>query len=299
MQLFPLMLVSKGRKCLVIGTGDIADAKARLARDTGFEVTKCGTLQTSETECLENYSIAFIINDNLEKYKDWARALRRCGVLVNVADQPEMCDFILPAIVDRAPAVVAITTGGASATMARQLRGKIESLLPATLGEMIRFIENMRPQVSVIITEKEDRRRFWDEMTADGGPCDPFIFSSPPEASLVLDQAQRFTGQVVHQRITLICIRSNDPADLTLRGFRRLQQADAVVCIGDRETLAKFAAYARRDATLKYKKTSINLEKITIKCNYCTILYMSGSQLQADFPPDVIVERLETGQAQL
>jgi uroporphyrin-III C-methyltransferase / precorrin-2 dehydrogenase / sirohydrochlorin ferrochelatase len=299
MRPFPLMLLCADRYCLVIGEGDLADAKARLARGAGLIVKQAQTLELSSFESFSNGSIAFVIQGKIGLAVEWSSTLRHHGFLVNVADQPDISDFILPALIDRDPVIVAISTGGASATVARQLRGKIEALLPSNLGASVSFIQSIRPQVAEIILDSDERRLFWDAMTGEGGVCDPFSIAKPPESAAVLVMARNFTAEKRQQRVTLIKLQSDDPADMTLRGLRRLHQADLVICVGREEKLEGFAALARRDARIQH------VEKLINNCDYINnyrsvvILLAPEGRIGSILPKNAMLEILTTGQAQL
>ena len=92
-------------------------------------------------------------------------AQQRC-VPVNVVDRPALSSFIMPAIVDRAPITIAISTGGAAPALARRLRAEIERALPAAIGRVARFAEIFREQVRRTLDQPRARRRFWDRVFA-------------------------------------------------------------------------------------------------------------------------------------
>ena len=91
----------------------------------------------------------------------WAAA-KGAGAWVNVADRPQFCDFIMPAIVDRDPLVIAISTGGASPILGRMLKARLESLIPAAYGRLADLMGGFRDAVSKAIASPIQRRRFWE-----------------------------------------------------------------------------------------------------------------------------------------
>ena len=97
-----------------------------------------------------------------------AEAARRAGVPVNVIDNAELSTFITPAIVDRDPVTVAISSGGASPALVRELRSRIDRMLPSRLGHVARFAERFRDTVKSVVGDYTARRRLWDEVI--GGP---------------------------------------------------------------------------------------------------------------------------------
>jgi uroporphyrin-III C-methyltransferase / precorrin-2 dehydrogenase / sirohydrochlorin ferrochelatase len=256
MQLFPLMLGSTGRPCLVVGSGDLADAKARVAELAGLHVTRLdGNSGSNDIPTVSN-GLAFVTLTQEDAASNWAKLLQKKGYLVNVADQPSLCDFILPAILDRFPVIVAISTSGTSATMARQIRARLEAELPERLGEMVQLIGTARPAVAELLATPDSRRQFWDWATTGGNLCDPFLQETPPSVEAVVAAAADYGTRLPGKIVTVIKLQTSDPSDLTLRGLRRLQQADAVLCVGLKADIAPVAALARRDATLLYDEIS-------------------------------------------
>jgi uroporphyrin-III C-methyltransferase/precorrin-2 dehydrogenase/sirohydrochlorin ferrochelatase len=283
----------------VVGDGDIADAKARVAEAAGLRVTHLFDIsKISEIHAVEA-GIAFLIPDDLSLATEARDRLRAKGFLVNVADQPQLCDFILPAIVDRDPVILAISTGGTSATMARQLRAKLESELPMALGDMVRFIGQARHDVATVLTDAESRRQFWDSMTTSGGLCDPFVQDAPPTLDVVLQAARNVANSSSSRHISIIDLQTCDPADITLRGLRRLQQADVVLCVGLKSALDPIARLARRDATIVYDEISTaSIDRLAAK-GRGVILMPPGATVRPLSVADASIEFIYTGKAQL
>lgn len=299
MRQMPLSLVTKNRSCVVVGPGDLGDAKARLAGLAGLTVSRLATVMRDEDIDAIQSGIAFVALADASQASVAAAILRRKGYLVNVADQPQLCDFILPAIVDRSPVTIAISTGGASATMARQIRGRLEAELPERLGDMVTFISALRPGVAEILTDATARRQFWDWATADGGPCDPFAHDQPPSQEEMLAAAVDFGRKPAVQSICIIHLQSNDPADMTLRGLRRLQQADVVVAVGRKETLEQVALMARRDAQILYDEMSDKTIQLLATSPRSVILFPSGAEARPIRIDGAQFEFIYAGKAQL
>ncbi|WP_374524609.1 bifunctional precorrin-2 dehydrogenase/sirohydrochlorin ferrochelatase, partial [Sphingopyxis sp.] len=125
MEQLPLFLNLRGRTVVLVGKGEAADAKARLIARAGGRIVPAWE---------EGATLAFVALD--EGAEAVAADLRARGLLINVVDRPDLCDFTTPAIVDRAPVTIAIGTGGASAGLAKAIRQRIEALLPARLGAL-------------------------------------------------------------------------------------------------------------------------------------------------------------------
>ncbi|OYQ36615.1 hypothetical protein CHU93_00880 [Sandarakinorhabdus cyanobacteriorum] len=234
MDTLPIFLKLAGRRVILIGDGEAAEAKARLIRAAGGRIV-------AEAE---DAALAFIALDDDAEATAHAARLRQRGLLVNVVDRPALSDFLMGAIIDRSPVVLAVSTGGASASLARALRTRLEALLPASLGPLARAILAARDAVSRHHPTPSDRRRLWERALAEGAPLDPFASLPDPAAavSATITGTSTTTPQIVHIPIT-----SPDPGDLTLNQLNLLARCDTLVMQGPIPTAV--VDRARRDAT--------------------------------------------------
>lgn len=232
MDRLPLFFDLNGRDVLLLGDGPMAAAKRRLIESAGGRVV--GTPGEAR--------LAFVALDGTAA-ESAAADLKRRGLLVNVVDRPDLCDFLVPAIVDRSPVMVAIGTNGASATLAKVLRERLEALLPATLGTLARRIGARRRGLAAQLPGADQRRRFWDRLLASGGPLDPFGATADPDAAI--DAALAGDGAAPPALVTL-ALEGDDPDDLSLRQLRALSQADTI--FHDAGVPAAVLDRARRDA---------------------------------------------------
>ncbi len=230
MDQLPVFLNLKGMSVLLLGEGEAADAKRRL-------IESAGGLITDDPDAAR---IAFIAEDTSPA---GVAVLHAQGLLVNVVDRPDLCDFTVPAIVDRSPVIVAIGTGGASATLAKALRERLETLLPASLGTLARSIRAARERVTMARPTPAARRRFWDRLLEPGGVLDPL--QDVPDAAARIDTGLALADTDTAER-HVIALTSDDPDDLTLRQLRLLSRADSVVHGPD--VPAALLDRARRDA---------------------------------------------------
>jgi len=180
-------------------------------------------------------------------------AAKEFGVLANVADVGEYCDFITPSVVDRAPLVVAISSGGAAPVIARILRARIESLLPPAYGRLAEFVGRFRTQASARIRKTLDRRRFWE--SAIEGPVGDLFLSGAPDAAKrqllsELDEAASDNPRGRIGEVYLVGAGPGDPDLLTFRALRLMQRADVVVY--DRLVGKDILDLMRRDAERIY-----------------------------------------------
>lgn len=215
MDQLPIFVNLKGRRVILVGEGDAADAKQRLIERAGGV---CVDAADSEAR------LAFVAVVDEQDALTAAADLKTRGVLVNVVDRPEYCDFTTPAIVDRAPVLVAVGTGGASAGMAKAIRQRIETMLPERLGALANAIATARDAIRRRWPEPADRRRALDAAFADGGALDPFSRHSPDAVGQWLEAADEPAGS----RLVEIPLLSADPDDLTLLTARLLGEADNI-----------------------------------------------------------------------
>ena len=213
MEQLPIFLNLRGRTVVLVGKGDAADAKARLIARAGGRIVPAWE---------EGASLAFVALE--EGAEAVAADLRTRGLLVNVVDRPDLCDFTTPAIVDRAPVTIAIGTGGASAGLAKAVRQRIEALLPSRLGALAAALHAARSATKARWPAAADRRRAIDAALAPGGALDPLDGDAADKL------ADWLAGDAAIQpsRLETIHLAGADPDDLTLRAARLLGEADHV-----------------------------------------------------------------------
>jgi uroporphyrin-III C-methyltransferase/precorrin-2 dehydrogenase/sirohydrochlorin ferrochelatase len=230
----PLFHRVAGQRVVVVGEGAAAEAKRRL-------VERAGGVCCGEAEA-HHARLAFVALDDPREAEAVSLRLRGKGLLVNVADRPELCDFTLPSVLERGPVVVAVGTGGASAGLAKQLRLRLEALLPHTLGDLATRLGEARERLRSRWPDAGERRRVLDGALAHGGPLDPLDADAAGRLATWLDgDALRPAAQTVELILT-----GDDPDDLTFRQARLLGEADTVIH-GD-EVPPTVLARARADA---------------------------------------------------
>jgi uroporphyrin-III C-methyltransferase/precorrin-2 dehydrogenase/sirohydrochlorin ferrochelatase len=212
----PIFLRLAGKPVILVGDGHAAEARRRI-------LSRASARLVGEED--RDARLAFVAIDEDAQAEAVVARLRARGLLVNSADKPALCDFTMPAIVDRAPVLVAIGTGGASAGLAKALRGRIEALLPASLGALASALGAAKDHLRARFPENEKRRHAVDTALAPGGALDPVIAHGEEAVQRWLD-----AGAPVERatRLERIRLRSPDPDDLTLREARLLSAADRV-----------------------------------------------------------------------
>jgi uroporphyrin-III C-methyltransferase/precorrin-2 dehydrogenase/sirohydrochlorin ferrochelatase len=225
MDFLPIFLNVRGQPCLVVGTGQVASRKAALLRRAGAQVTM--TTEFREEE-LDRYALVIAATSNQEVNRAVADAAKARHIPVNVVDQPALCSFILPSIIERAPLVVAVSSGGASPVLARLLRARLESLIPAAYGRLAALAAEFRDRVKARFKGPE-RRRFW-ERTLQGPIAELVLNGRDAEARKALEAALEDTRLAfAGGEVSLVGAGPGDPDLLTFRALRLMQQADVVV----------------------------------------------------------------------
>jgi uroporphyrin-III C-methyltransferase/precorrin-2 dehydrogenase/sirohydrochlorin ferrochelatase len=263
MRYFPVFADLDGADVLVAGGGEQAAQKVRLLARTGARIAVvaealCDELAAQgERGAIDLLRRAFRANDvrgrrlvyvaTGDRALDAAvsRAAQARGVPVNVVDAPELSTFITPAIVDRSPLTVAIGTEGAAPVLAREIRARIEALLPANLGALAARAQALRERVAAAVTDPRARRRLWERLLQA-----PFrgavLAGTQDEVDRILAD-ELGGGQRQHAgRVALIGCGPGDPDLLTLKALQRMQEADVLVI--DRLVDPRILEYARRDA---------------------------------------------------
>lgn len=268
MQYFPVFFDLHGKRVLVVGGGEVAARKVSLLHRAGAEVM---VVSPELCESLQNRVANNEISHEARNFEDTdieASALIVAGtgdqavnkhvsdlahancIPVNVVDQPALCSFIVPSIIDRSPVQVAVSTGGASPVLARLLRARLETLIPAAYGRLASLMDEFREKVKEKLTDEGKRRRFWEDV-AQGAIAEQ-IFAGKEEAAREAMHNAVDAAQVAEDRgeVYLVGAGPGDPDLLTFRALRLLQQADVIVY--DRLVSAEILDMARRDADLVY-----------------------------------------------
>jgi len=269
MEYLPIFIQIKNRPCLVVGGGSIAARKVALLRKAQADVTVispdlCEELQqlneeqqiqhtAREFEDFDLESCVLVIAATYqrsvnERVSSLAHQLR---LPVNVVDNPDLCSFIMPSIIDRSPVVIAVSTGGASPVLARLIRTKLEGSIPAAYGRLASLVEGFRDKVKKVFPNVESRRGFWESIL-EGTVAELVFTGHEDEAKQVLDKAIDAQAEKPEMpgEVFLVGAGPGDPDLLTFRALRLMQQADVVVY--DRLVSPSIMEMVRRDAEIVY-----------------------------------------------
>ncbi|QTD55262.1 precorrin-2 dehydrogenase/sirohydrochlorin ferrochelatase family protein [Parasphingorhabdus cellanae] len=233
MDQLPIFVTLKNRKVILLGSGEMADAKRRL-----YE--RAGAVLTDDEQAQAALAVVAIEDD--DEAAAAVKRLKARGLLVNAVDRSALCDYTTPAIIDRDPVLIAIGTGGASAGLAKAIRQRLEQMLPARLGQLAKGLFTARGQIKQRWPDGSDRRRAIDAALNPGGTLDPFADQDADAIDAWLNdpEAGNQTGVVE------VTLHSADPDDLTIKQARLLGQADAIYA--EKNTPDAVLIRARADA---------------------------------------------------
>lgn len=248
MQHFPLFLDVRRRKALVVGGGDAAARKALLLTSAGARVEVVSPTPGADVMALadtaavklhqrpfrsEDISDGVLViaeADDAPLAEAVSCAAKAAGVPVNVIDRPDLSTFIMPAIVERTPITVAISSSGTAPLLARSIRARIEAMLPANLGRLARFADSFRSAVKATRGTGIERRRFWEGVFA-GPIAEAVLVGREHEARerMLAALNRRSDGDDEGGAVHLVGAGPGDPELLTLKALRLLHEADVIV----------------------------------------------------------------------
>ncbi|HEY9033994.1 MAG TPA: siroheme synthase CysG [Pseudomonadales bacterium] len=266
MQYLPLFFDLHKRPCLVVGGGvvalrkagllhragaqlhvvapDVNDALATLAHDSGGQVQRRVFRPGDE----QGMALVIAATDDRVLNAQVSGLCQQQRIPVNVVDDPALCSVILGSIVDRSPLMIAISSAGTSPVLARILRSRIESLIPAGFGRLATFLGSLRERVKQALPDERQRRRFW-EAVVQGPVAENVLAGREAEAQRLLEQ--QLAGHGDRQgEVCLVGAGPGDPDLLTFKALRLLQSADVVLY--DRLVSPAIVDLARRDAEKIY-----------------------------------------------
>lgn len=269
MDYMPLFFDLKGKICLVVGGGEVAVRKASLlkragahlrvvARRMGNEIRQLLTEpehvlleRPYESADLDGAILVIAATDNLQVNEQISRDAKALLLPVNVVDNPPLCTFILPAIIDRSPIVIGVSSGGQSPVLARLIRSKLESTIPASYGRLGELVGSFRDKVKRTFSDVNQRRMFWEDVL--NGPIAEYVFSGREQkAKEALADRLAAARQPAKPKgeVYLVGAGPGDPDLLTFRALRLMQQADVVLY--DRLVSPGVLEMVRRDAEKIY-----------------------------------------------
>lgn len=270
MDYLPLCFNVKRKSCLIIGGGNIAYRKAvllnkagaiinvvapKIADDLAELAEQSGGVLTQrkyQTDDLNGHIFIIGATDIDTINQQVANDANSLGVLVNIVDSPDLCDVIFPALIDRTPLLISVSSSGAAPVLARSIRSQIESSVPANIGELGDFIAERRTAVRVALNNSESRvRQFWEQML-DSEISERVLAGRSAEAGELFNEylSDVVENNVMKGEVYLVGAGPGDPDLLTFKALRLMQRADVVLY--DRLVAPAIVDMTRRDAERIY-----------------------------------------------
>ncbi len=268
MDYFPIFVKLSGQNCLVVGGGEIAARKIDLLARAGAKITVIAKQVSPHVRAMEakhglaivqkpfaaldlqGFRLVVSATDNNETNQLVAKTANGLGVLVNVVDNPALCSFIFPAIIDRSPIIAAVSSGGAAPVLARLLRAKIETTIPPAYGKLAQLAEKFRGQVKQHFNDPAQRRIFWENCFQGQVAEQVFVGNEKQAEQALLEALAGQTQAATHGEVYLIGAGPGAADLLTFRALRLMQQADVVVY--DHLVSPEIIDLARRDSEKIY-----------------------------------------------
>ena len=269
MKHLPLFFDIRQRPCLVVGGGEVAARKVEALLRAGARVKvvspqlcpqlsahyAAGEIEHAallfDAAQLDQCVLAVAATNDEHINKQVSVLARQRNIPVNVVDRPELCSFIFPSIIDRSPVTVAVSTAGAAPVLARLLRARLETLIPASYGRLAELAARLRPAVKQRLPKAIERRRFWEDILQ--GPIAEMVYAGRDEAAAralqaALDKAD--TAALHRGEVYLVGAGPGDPDLLSFRALRLMQQCDVVLY--DRLVQPAILDLVRREAERVY-----------------------------------------------
>lgn len=268
MRYFPIFVDTQAQDCLVIGAGEVAARKVELLLKTEANITViapdiCSTIskfaeqgdiqlkqRPVEDNDIQQQTLVIVATDDSQLNQHISVLAKQRHIMVNVVDNPSLCSYITPAIVDRSPIVIALSSSGVAPVLLRYLRQKLETVIPQSISKLGMLFERFRDEVKQKLINVDDRRSFWEEVM-EGNIAELAYNGSEAKAAdaikakLVSADTQKSSGSVY-----LIGAGPGDPELLTFKAIRLMQKADVVVY--DRLVSKDILEMVRRDAEKIY-----------------------------------------------
>jgi uroporphyrin-III C-methyltransferase/precorrin-2 dehydrogenase/sirohydrochlorin ferrochelatase len=268
MQALPIFFNINKRLCVVIGGGDVATRKVNMLLKAHAAITLispeiCHELQAMadakeiqfiqasyHPDYLNGACMVIAATDDEAVNEAVSRDAQALNIPVNVVDAPALCTFTMGSIIDRSPVVIAISSEGNAPVLARYVRSKIETMLPAAYGRIAGIAGEFRDKVKAKFATTQERRRFWED--ACQGPLVERVLAGQEQAARELLQNLIDDKNIVSNKgeVFLVGGGPGDPDLLTFRALRLMQQCD--VCVYDKLVSPEVMELVRRDAELIY-----------------------------------------------
>lgn len=267
MDCLPLFHKLQGRVVLLVGGGEMALRKARVLLAAGAVVQVVAPTVSAELQALvtaqqgrcvlrayqdtdmQGRCLVLAMTDQPQLNAAIAAQAQAQGIPVYAVSAPELSSIVFPAIVDRSPLIIAVSTAGHAPVLGRLVRAKIETLLPASYGDLAGLAAKFRDQVKALLPKVQPRRVFW-EGVFQGQIAEQVFAGRKQEAEQLLSRHLENAHTEVNGEVYLVGAGPGDPDLLTFKALRLMQQADVVLY--DRLVAPAILDMCRRDADRIY-----------------------------------------------
>lgn len=247
MDFFPIFIKLRDSRCVVVGGGAVARHKVNMLLKAGAQVTVIAPQLETELaqwrdtgriaqvaarfapEHLDGCRLVIAATNDAKVNREVSVAAQVRNIPVNVVDAPALCTFVIPSLINRSPIVIAVSSGGKAPLLARMLRAKLETMVPASYGRLAALAAEFRDQVKARFASMQERRIFWEN-----------IFQGPVAEQMLSGQEARarqtmralLSAEVTSPprgEVYLVGGGPGDPDLLTFRALRLMQQCEVVV----------------------------------------------------------------------
>jgi uroporphyrin-III C-methyltransferase/precorrin-2 dehydrogenase/sirohydrochlorin ferrochelatase len=264
MDYLPIFADVRNKLCLVVGGGEVGKRKAGVLLEAGANVRVVAPqiepalaeqqgvqaiVSRFEAQHLDGVTLVIAATNDRNVNQQVSELARARNIPVNVVDDPELCSFIMPAIMDRSPLMVAFSSGGASPVLTRMMRGRLETMIPQNYSLLAGFAERFRELVKQRVTNPAKRRIFWENVL-EGVIAEKVLSGDESSAETMLQHMLESEDNILRGEVYLVGAGPGDPDLLTFRALRLMQKADVVVY--DNLVSRPIVDMTRRDAERIY-----------------------------------------------
>jgi uroporphyrin-III C-methyltransferase/precorrin-2 dehydrogenase/sirohydrochlorin ferrochelatase len=264
MDYLPIFADVRNKLCLVVGGGGVGKRKAGVLLEAGAKVRVVAPqiepalaelkgvnaiVARFDAQHLEDITLVIAATNDRSVNRQVSELARARNIPVNVVDDPELCSFIMPAIMDRSPLMVAFSSGGASPVLTRLMRGRLETMIPQNYSLLAGFAEHFRELVKQRVTNPAKRRIFWENVL-EGVIAEKVLSGDESSAETMLLKMLASEDNILRGEVYLVGAGPGDPDLLTFRALRLMQKADVVVY--DNLVSKPIVDMTRRDAERIY-----------------------------------------------
>lgn len=288
MQYFPIFVDGQQLSVLVVGGGEVATRKVELMLKTPADITVISPAISSSIEkfsqqdllthidgyydknLLKGKQLVFVATENRELNAQITKDAREMGVLANVVDDPSLCHFITPSIVDRSPMIFAISSEGQSPVLVRYWRERLETILPQAMGAIATFAGSKRQEIKKVLNSVTKRRNFWELFFSSSNAEQPEKLRQWYEQLITqVDGNQPVVGELYVVQAPQI------PDGLSLAGLRHMQKAD--IAIYQKDVARSVVELVRRDAEREQATEDVTQQISQHLANGQRVCYITGN----------------------